>query len=123
MNLENTKPFNLDDALSGKKVITRSGHPIKNLTYNPEADPEYRLVGWVRGKVSSYFTDGKMFKDEENELDLFISPDIKEYWACLWEKNGLKSFDFGNSKEGAERMALASKGNIIKTSLFYEEVI
>lgn len=117
------KPFNLNDALSGKKVVTRSGLPVNNLTYNPEADPEYRLVGWVNGRVSSYFTDGKMYMLGENDLDLFIFPDTKEYWACLWEKNGLKSFDFGNSKQGAERMALASKGNIIKTTLFYEEVI
>ena len=52
------KPFNLQEALAGKPVVTRDGRPVKIAGYNPDAKPQWKLAAWVDGNLDAWYTDG-----------------------------------------------------------------
>jgi len=64
------KPFNLEEALNGAKVVTRNGKEVTQLTkFN--ADEDETLFGVVNKEIASWADDGK-FGVDEHILDLFI---------------------------------------------------
>ena len=117
------KPFNLEEALSDKPVVTRDGRPIKIAGYNEEAESFSKVAGWFDGIVECWSKDGRYYDDKESEYDLFMAVEKREEWVCYWEKNGKRSYSMGMSKQDAERFTYAAKGTILKTIKIYEEDI
>ena len=73
------KPFNLERALAGDPVVTRSGKKVDQLTHyhfsNPDNHKELRGVTALSlssDYVFSWYNDGKFEKEEGSELDLFM---------------------------------------------------
>ena len=64
------KPFNLEEALNGAKVITRDGRFVTQLIkFN--ADEGETLYGVVSNEIVSWMDDGR-WAIEDHYLDLFI---------------------------------------------------
>lgn len=78
------KPFNLEAALKGAKVVTRDGREVSEI-YHFKTDSEgYPVVAVVEGTRRSYTTDGKFAYCSKEGLDLFMAPIKKEGWVNLY---------------------------------------
>jgi hypothetical protein len=94
-----TKPFNLEEALAGKPVVTRDGREVKKITKfdvnqtNPYS--VYALLGTqtsnfddVNEIIGSWTESGKYIAgtSEENPLDLFMKVEVNNETAIdmLW---------------------------------------
>ena len=91
MNLTNKiRPFNLEEALLGLPIVTRSGKKIQVLKYD-----DLRNKLWIKyspeEEYESYFLDGKYHSNCTCEADLFMEPLTKTeiYFA-------VKDDDYGN---------------------------
>ena len=82
------KPFNLKEYLknSSRKVVTRDGRPVRIIcTDRKGATPIIALVndGLSEELGHAFYSDGKIFSDEDNELDLFFAPEKHEGWINI----------------------------------------
>lgn len=77
------KPFDLEAALNGAKVITRDGFEVKQLTHF-NVNHDFVVYGVIaETKVYSWTIDGKVYEDAQpNELDLFMAPNAKSIWVA-----------------------------------------
>ena len=98
MNLTNkTRPFNLEEALLGLPIVTRSGKRIQILKYD---DSENRL--WIKHspeeKYEPYYLDGKYHYNLTCGVDLFMGPITKTemYFAV---KDGQENISFIPAKK------------------------
>lgn len=83
-------PFNLQAALAGDPVITRSGQEVLRIVHFPEFQPQCRLVVLIKGETAPcYFhEDGKFYRDNDIDLDLFMAPKkVKYYFASYRPDN------------------------------------
>ena len=78
------KPFNLQKALDGERVVTRGGVRISELYYCKTASPEdeYPVIAVVDGHVKNFNVNGDYLSDEEgDEHDLFMEEVEHVYYA------------------------------------------
>lgn len=84
------KPFNLEEALAGKPVITRNGYPIIELKY-------FQTIGSLAvvrkepdEKLISYFIccDGTHNDTVNCVTDLFMAPTKKQGWVNIYKQVG-----------------------------------
>ena len=76
------KPFNLEQALAGKPVVTRDGRPVKIAGYNPDAKPQWKLAAWVDGNLDAWYTDGTQTgkSNMPTDSDLRMAPTERKEW-------------------------------------------
>ena len=79
------KPFNLERAIAGDKIVTRSGNEFKFAGYWKDAAPGVRITGWyfsgnAKGALCSRYEDGRCYHDEDNPGDLFMAPKLRTWW-------------------------------------------
>jgi len=68
------KPFNLEEALNGKPVITRDGLKVKELYLFKNRKSRYCLACLIEDDDIETFTkEGEYFKGKTNILDLFMA--------------------------------------------------
>lgn len=65
------KPFNLEAALAGEPVVTRSGCKVKQITLF-EVDNQYNLVGVVGEDIFQFTKEGVFSVGNSHSLDLFM---------------------------------------------------
>lgn len=103
------KPFNLEEALTGKPVITRKGYPIVELKYLQtiscltvvHKEPDEKLISYFIRCVGTH-------NDTINYVtDLFIAPTKKEGWINIY--HGQHSTVSGRIVYTTEEAALANK--------------
>lgn len=109
------KPFNLQQALAGKPVVTRDGRPVPRLAHFPEL----RLVQvFIQGhpSVISFNEDGSYLTDSvASEHDLFMASEKKTVWVNFRKAEpggifvGIYTY---TSKEAAESAAGACVGHL-----------
>lgn len=92
------KPFNLNDALAGHPVITRSGVPVKQLKFFDGVSDEFCLYGVIENRVQNFTKTGKYMNCNENHLnDLFMQSVKVEKYINLYKtselQTGLSLFD------------------------------
>jgi hypothetical protein len=114
----NLKPFNLQDALAGKPVVTRQGKKVTQLhLFN--TNTEQPLLGIIEGDKDIYTwnKDGIYFSHKDTSaFDLFMAPEKKSIWVNLYEyENGqLWVGCYYNSLEEASKPG-THMGRYIKT--------
>ena len=98
MNLTNkTRPFNLEEALLGLPIVTRSGKKISIIKYD-----DVRGKLWIKHSPEEdyepYFLDGKYHYNLTCEADLFMGPITKTetYFAV---KDGQENISFIPAKK------------------------
>jgi hypothetical protein len=77
------KPFNLEAALNGAKVVTRDGKPVKMGCYNKEAKGGHNIAGWLFGTLLCWYHDGSYSTDftTPHPYDLFMAPTERKEWV------------------------------------------
>ena len=82
------KAFNIKEYLKNplREVVTRDGRPVRIIcTDRKGATPIIALVndGLSEELGHAFYSDGKIFSDEDNELDLFFAPEKHEGWIII----------------------------------------
>ena len=78
------KPFNLEEALAGKPVITRDGKEVTQLVKFDIKDWDC-LYGVIDTDVHSWNINGKYFLNKETEYDLFMKTENSSIWVNVYE--------------------------------------
>lgn len=100
---EGCKPFNLQEALVGKPVVTRDGRKVKIAGYNPEAlDKSEVVLGWADGRTREWGQDGVYVCNRDNPSDLFMAPETKDVWVILMQRSFGITAIVRETKEDAE---------------------
>lgn len=92
------KPFNLEAALRGEKVITRDGREVTQLVKFTIDNPQYEAIYGVLGEVvTGWHVNGKYFKaNEESAADLFM---YEEPELAIWKPSACCSFRWVERKK------------------------
>lgn len=96
------KPFNLQEALAGKKVITRDGRPVKIAGFDSDAEPSFEIVGWASGVAASWSIYGQYHNNGKSDADLFMVCRTKDVWVVLYEYRISMSSKVFNTLEDAK---------------------
>ena len=93
------KEFSLEEYLKNpdREVVTRDGRPVRIIcTDRKGVTPIIALVnnGLSEELGYAFYSDGKVFIDKDNELDLFFVPEKHEGWINInkWP-NGVRDTD------------------------------
>lgn len=79
------KPFNLQDAINGKPVITRAGDSLTFGAYIPQANGYKLFMLRPDGVVLRYNENGiYICNDIESPMDLFMAPTKRTVWVNLY---------------------------------------
>jgi hypothetical protein len=78
------RPFNLQEALAGKPVVTREGKPAIGLHVFPDA--RYQGIhAVVEKEVVSFSENGQYWNNgTPNKYDLFMASEKKEGWVNVY---------------------------------------
>jgi hypothetical protein len=79
------KPFDLEEALSGKRVVTRRGVEATQLHLFNIVNI-YKLSAVVEGELIQYTIQGEFREDHETGWDLFMATESKFIWINLWQQ-------------------------------------
>lgn len=90
----NLKPFDLEEAKAGKKVVTRNGRPFVYGGVNPNSSfKNEQVLGWLDGHVKSYLIDGKFSVYGDTEYDLFMLDEPESIPQSVKPVSNYKPFD------------------------------
>lgn len=80
------KPFNLEEAKAGKKVVLKDGTRVRIICFDAKGDyPIVALVGEEEA-INNYTNQGWLWDSGESEDDLFMASEKKEGWVVLAKK-------------------------------------
>ena len=84
------KPFDLEKAKQGAKVVTRDGRPVRIICWDKLDDDDiYPIVALVKDQdgteedTETYTLDGACVEGEKNSIDLLMAPTTVERWVNL----------------------------------------
>ena len=123
------KPFSLEEYLKdpSRKVVTRDGRPVRIICTDRKGDtPIIALVNDANdGQEYGYafYSDGKFFRDGNEESDLFFAPTKHEGWMNLYKKGfGVVIGDLvRDSEEEAKKIAVGDEDYITTIKVEWEE--
>lgn len=83
------KPFDLEKALAGAKVVTRCGEPVEQLVlFNCESP--YPLSGVFLNILHSWSKVGRSLGEyQESPFDLFMKSDKNSYWVNCYDDGSI----------------------------------
>lgn len=77
------KPFNLERALAGDKVVTRDGREVSELRFLQSVSPNgYCVVAVIDGDPFLFLQNGKI--TSINHFDLFMAPKTVKRWVNFY---------------------------------------
>ena len=123
------KEFSLEEYLKdpSRKVVTRDGRPVRIIcTDRKGATPIIALVndGLSEELGHAFYSDGKIFSDEDNELDLFFAPEKHEGWINIYANindNSHPGNHIFESKEEAEEEGEKGRGYVTTIKIEWEK--
>jgi hypothetical protein len=113
------KPFVLEEALAGARVMNGKQEPVTDIAYFPSIRDVYKVGAAINENVQYFTVAGWLFKGCPNPLmDLFMAPVMKEGWINIYkdEKPGECIY-----KTEAEARAKAWPGPIDCIRIEWEE--
>lgn len=124
--METLKPFDLEAAKAGAKVVTRGGQPVRIICTDRKGSgyPIVALVtGAVREEIATYTITGRsMIGGGIFQRDLFMAPGKRQGWVYLRKIFGdiISSKVYGE-KERAESIGLTYGDYIATVPVEWEE--
>lgn len=109
------KPFNIEEAKSGKPVYTRDGREVRIVCFDRNCDrPIIALIKERNGEIlSTCYSDGRCIKEKETPSDIMLLSEKKEGWVNIYRTDGVYSTGaLFFSEEGAKR---SKGGNYVTT--------
>lgn len=89
MDTNNLKPFNLEEALAGRPVVTRDGKQVNEIHRFKSADRNgQHLCAISHGESIWFWDDGRYsIPRTETPWDLFMASVEKTFWVNLYGEN------------------------------------
>lgn len=118
------KPFNLEQALAGKKVITRDGQTVTELHLFKHEELDNPLTGIVDGAIYCWTTVGSYIGNGVTNLDLFMKKEKKQYWKNVFFIHGnviASNSSYPTETEALANIPVSQEITYIKTILIHEE--
>ena len=123
------KEFSLEEYFKdpSRKVVTRDGRPVRIIcTDRKGVTPIIALVndGLSEELGHAFYSDGKIFSDEDNELDLFFAPEKHEGWINIYadiNDNSHPGNHIFESKEEAEEEGEKGSGYVTTIKIEWEK--
>jgi hypothetical protein len=111
------KPFDLEKALAGEPVVTRSGSEVLDIAYFPNKEGIYKVCAIIDGDTEWYTTDGNYYQDKtESYSDLFIKEPLIESWVNLYQSGSeIITGASYKTEELAKQMIKSTTVDYIKT--------
>lgn len=84
------RPFDLEQAKAGAKVVTRDGRPARIVCWDGEARsgdaiyPLVALIGIGRYQSAALYSDGGTALSSPPSLDLFMAPTPVKRWRVIY---------------------------------------
>lgn len=108
------KPFNLQEALEGKSVITRDGHKITSIHHFKHSESTHPVYAHIEGssRVEKFNVEGKWSASGTltHELDLFMEDE--EYWINVyWDAENRRIWTIRLWESEEKALAGRDKGN------------
>ena len=110
-----TKPFNLEEALSGSKVVTRDGREVSQLTKFIAPNDLFILSGVVGGRVECWTEEGRYNIENENKKDLLLAVPIQRFWVNVYESEFSEMYLGRTHSSLEDAKAWSCKPGYIKT--------
>lgn len=111
------KPFNLEAALKGEKVVTRNGQEVGEIHYFKNVAGQ-SMLAVINSRLYHFAPDGRYFLDDINSsLDLFMAPKKRTVYVNVHRSDYVPSgVGFGTAYSSVEE-ANKSRGifQFIKT--------
>ena len=128
MNEKTLKPFDLEKAKQGAKLVTRDGRPARIICWDLKCDM-YPIVAVFLNKhdeedIETYTTSGKCVNDYDDSLDLFMAPTTVERWVNVYKKENEYYYGryYGSEQEALENYQEYQNAKYIATAkLSWEE--
>lgn len=118
------KPFNLEQALAGKPVVTRDGREVTELHLFKTVD-KYPLLAVIGENSFGYYRDG-CFDNTESPLDLLMAPEKVTKWFNVLRYENLTNKYFTSAlfdtEDEAKNQSVFLRDNYIKTSSITFEI-
>lgn len=114
------KPFNLEEALAGKPVVTGDGYKVIIAGYNSEVSLNHQVIGWVDDAAKSWSTEGKYYKQDISSYDIFMESEVKTIkgWMNIYPSNHTSKIHL--SKESADAVAADDRIACVEVEVSYE---
>lgn len=79
------KPFDLEAALRGDKVVTRDGRDVTDIYFFKTSNSPRNLMVVIQGHIFCYFPSGRyeITREDNSEFDLFMATIKKKGWIIL----------------------------------------
>lgn len=79
------KPFNLERALAGNKVVTREGVEVTEIYKFTTATSQFKIAAVVHGVLKTCTVDGVYSPGVPSQHDLFMAPVKKQIWTNVYK--------------------------------------
>jgi hypothetical protein len=108
------KPFVLEEALAGAKVINGQGNPATDIAYFPSVSSPNKVGTVINGEIR-FFTETGNFHDKEPDVirDLFMAPVMREGWINIY-KGGMIGRCLHKTKQEALAFSSSSRTTCIR---------
>lgn len=101
------KPFDLEKAIAGEKMVTRDGREVQEFAYFKTSRAPYEPIrSVIGGCVFSHNIDGSYLgKGNEDCSDLFMAPKKRTVYVNIYDKAGesqvpgTRAFAFSNEED------------------------
>jgi hypothetical protein len=77
------KPFNLDEALAGKPVLTRSGQKVSQITLIKDIDSAYPIMAVINKNIHYFNNAGS--NPIKSDYDLFMVFEKISVWVNVYQ--------------------------------------
>lgn len=112
------KPFNLQEAIEGKPLVTRDGRKVLNFHYFRDSKAKHTIIALVENELENYlhyYSNGTFLKLEESHYDLFMYEEPKKYFVNVY-KNSWGNVTTGCVTHESRALAIKHRGeNYINT--------
>ena len=81
------KPFNLQEALAGKPVVTKDGRKVTEIYHFNTAETTHPVYACIDKHVYIFREEGTFYDNYPSHLDLFMEEPIIEGWVNIYYQN------------------------------------
>jgi hypothetical protein len=110
------KPFNLEEALAGKPVVTRGGIPVTQITkFEVDKDSLLSVAGVLHGNLCVWSKEGlyDIIEGNPSSRDLLMALEKKSIWVNFWKTENNTIFTSSHNREDQADLEIENKLNSI----------
>jgi hypothetical protein len=97
------KPFNLEDALAGKPVVTRDGVKVEQINLFTGSTHMFPLFAVIDGRITSFNENGRENMYNESKNDLFMVTEKITKWVNVFRVAYEDRYNVGDMYDTEEK--------------------